>query len=298
MESKQISKWLDNTFSKEQLDLLPSELLNKNRILSKVHDIKGFIENCELKSQNVKKAGQHRLDDWEKGWSGKGVYYSDDEYNNLPYYFKNNGYVRLDGTVFKDIEGFAEVDFLRSLQLIIFKSFLGLTSSKSIVEYGCGTGSNIDFIRKNLSVPYKFYGTDWAKSACIKLIENKILDSKCVFQVNYFDKNTFKSPEESYIAFTNASLEQAGNSYEEFIDYLINDTPCEMGIHIEPIRELLDLSIPLNLQSHKYEQQRGYLENFMSVLKRKRLRIIQSIDYGIGSHFINGYQVVVWIKDD
>ena len=131
--------------------------------LEEVIDIKNFINHIYSKSLNFKVAGSNRINDWEKGWSGDGVYFSDDKYNNLPYYFKNNTHIRLKEKVYKDINGFAEVDLLRAFQLFIFNTYLPKFNCSTICEYGCGTGSNISFLRENLT-EIEFYGTDWAKA--------------------------------------------------------------------------------------------------------------------------------------
>jgi hypothetical protein len=296
MASKNLKEWLTSTFTKKEISLIPKKLLNKAISLSLVQDIQSYILECKKKSKHFKVAGACRKDDWEKGWSGDGVYNLNDEYNNLPYYFKKNQYVRLNGKLFKDENGFAEVDFLRALQIIIFKKYLPLVKVKAIIEYGCGTGHNIQFLRKNLSNRYKFFGADWAISAKKKLIENEILLRGGAFLVDFFNPHTYRAPSEPYIAFTNASLEQTGANYKKFMNFLIKDYLCQLGIHIEPIRELLDTHNPLNRQSFEYQEKRGYLKNFISYLCKKNLDVKLAKDFGIGSSFLSGYQVVVWAR--
>jgi hypothetical protein len=216
MEEKKISEWLSQTFNNNEIKTAPKWLLEKKRKLRKVANIDKYIEDCIKESENFKVAGEHRKEDWEKGWAGDGVYYSSDEYNNTPYYYKKNNYVRINGHVYEDIDGFAELDFLRTLQSIVFNKVLPNINSKAIIEYGCGTGSNIDFLKK-IFPNYTYYGSDWAESGCKKLAYNNILEIKNIFCVDYFKTETFMSPTEKYIAFTNASLEQAGNRFENFI---------------------------------------------------------------------------------
>ena len=260
-------------------------------------NIEEFIIKCDEETQDFKKAGKHRLLDWEKGWSGDGVYYSDDkEYDNIPYYFKKNTHIRVDNKIFIDINGFAELDLLRSYQIYVFKKYSKHFSVNNIIEYGCGTGSNIQHL-KHYFPKINFYGSDWALSACQKLVDNKILLDKRVFRVDYFEPKTFQSPTKSFIAFTNASLEQTSDKYKLFMDYLIKNEFCSGGIHIEPIKELIDITQPLNKQSFEYSKKRNYLNGFVEFLNSKSLKIIQATDYGIGSKYINGYQLVVWKKN-
>lgn len=293
MEEKKISEWLSQTFNINEIKTAPEWLLERKRNLKKVIDIEKYIENCKKESENFKIAGEHRKQDWEKGWAGDGVYYSNDEYNNTPYYFKKNNYVRINGDVYEDVDGFAELDFLRILQSIIFNKVICKNKAKTIIEYGCGTGSNIEFLKRILP-DYTFYGSDWAESGCRKLVQNNILQMENVFCVDYFKTDTFTAPAEKYIAFTNASLEQAGNRYENFIKYLNDDENCEIAIHIEPVRELLDITSALNLQSFEYEEKRGYLNGFFEFIKNLDCELILAKDYGIGSKYLSGYQVIAW----
>jgi hypothetical protein len=124
MRTYRIQEILKEIFSESQLFLLDKEVLDKNLLLEEVVDINTYIQKCNEETIIYKVAGEHRRQDWERGWAGDGVYYSDDEYNNLPFYFKNNSHIRIGLKVFKDISGFAEVNLLRALQVIVFKEFL------------------------------------------------------------------------------------------------------------------------------------------------------------------------------
>jgi hypothetical protein len=295
MRTYKIQEILKEIFSESQLSLLDKEVLDKNLLLEEVFDINAYIQKCNEETIVYKVAGEHRRQDWERGWSGDGVYYSDDEYSNLPFYFKNNSHIRVGLKVFKDISGFAEVNLLRALQVIVFKEFLSKISTRVCFEYGCGTGSNIQYLRRAFP-DLDFYGSDWVESACRKLIENKILDEEKCRLVNYFDVNSFSGAPIPYAAFTNASLEQSGDRFKDFIRFLVGNSMCLGGIHIEPVRELLDLSNPLNVQSYEYAEKRGYLTDFYQNLKQLDLEILVAKDFSVGSKYISGYQVVCWKK--
>jgi hypothetical protein len=286
---------LGETFSPFQRKLMPEDLRFRRLSLELVEDVGQFIRDCEIASSDFKVAGEDRYADWQAGWSGKGIANAGGEYDNLPYYFKNNTHIRVGKNIYKDIAGFAEVDMLRSLQAVVFSQYLSCFRAASIVEYGCGTGSNITFL-KALFGNYDFYAADWAISALENVVNKSILPKKNVFHTNYFDESTFTSPVSQFVVFTNASLEQTGSRYLSFIRYLIENKLCAGGIHIEPMRELLDLSVPANRQSFTYAEQRGYLENFSGIMQSLPIEVILAQDFGIGSRFISGYQVLVWIK--
>jgi hypothetical protein len=297
MKAIKVSALLSPIFTTSQISRIPLKIRDKDLLLAEVSDIDAYIQECRQVQHHHKVAGEHRWTDWEKGWSGEGVYYSKDEYNNTPYYFYRNTHLRVNNKVYEDISRFSELNLLRALQSIIVCETAEAIKASVIVEYGCGTGSNIQFL-KELMPNVDFYGTDWVKSAIEKLISNQILDEYHAFIVNYFDASSFWAPKDKFIAFTNASLEQSGSNFREFIDYLVDNEHCIGGIHIEPIRELLDLTLPLNQQSYEYAQKRGYLEGFYKYLQSLNIEIIQAKDYGVGSKYISGYQVITWRKNE
>jgi len=295
MEKISIRELISSCFSSDEIKLIKNSNLEKEFSVCKIFDNNNYILERNKETQNVQKSGSHRIKDWEEGWSGSGVYYSNDEYNNLPYYFKNGTHVRIKGNVYKDCDGFLEVELLRCLQEVVFNKFIKINNNfKGIFEYGCGTGSNIQYLKKIFS-SYEFYGSDWAKSACEMLAKNEILQRQNIFCVNYFDSTTY-SGGINYIAFTNASLEQTGNDYQEFMNYLFSNNNCVGGIHIEPIRELLNLNSELNKQSYLYSEKRGYLTNFLHFMKKAPIKILEAKDYEIGSKYLSGYQVLMWVK--
>ena len=294
MQPVDLRQLLSLVFSPTEIPLISPEIINKSKRLDEVTDVASYIDWCHSSTIGFKLAGPERKSDWENGWAGGGVYYSDDEYNNLPFYFKKNSHIRAAGKVFKDVDGFAEVDLLRALQSVVFLKHCP-KQAEAIVEFGCGTGSNISFLKKIL--PGKnFYGADWAKSACEKLVENGIVSPSNVLRIDYFDEATFTAPQKPFFAFTNASLEQSGAAFQPFLKFLVSSQTCLGGVHIEPIRELLDLNCQLNQQSYKYARARGYLTGFVDFMLGQPISILEAKDYGIGSMFISGYQTFVWTK--
>jgi hypothetical protein len=291
-----VAQFLAPTFGAERVGILPDRIARKRLLLQEVTKIDEYIQQCNQDSVTLKTSGEHRKSDWELGWSGHGIYSGGGDYDNLPFYFKNNTHIRANGSAYKDLSGFAELDILRALQAVVFHEALAVFRVRAIFEYGCGTGSNIQFLR-DLYPAFDFYASDWVVSARENLLRRGLVIPEQVFILDYFDSTTFVGANQPYVAFTNASLEQTGDRFEPFIDYLIGHTNCVGGIHIEPIREILDLSNPLNRQSYDYAQRRNYLKDFSVVMSKKSsIKIIDLTDFGLGSRLISGYQVLVWEK--
>jgi hypothetical protein len=92
-------------------------------------------------------------------------------------------------------------------------------------------------------------------------------------------------------------LEQVGENYEKFVQYLLNNKPAVV-VHIEPIPELLDSTKLLDYLSiqymHKRKYLRGYLTYLESLEKQGKLKILEAKRSGIGSFLIDGYSILVW----
>lgn len=284
---------VNGIFSKDQMQKIDDQWLNQSVHLNEVIDLQKFVDDCELESKNFKTAGPERKSDWEFGWAGNGVTNDSKDFPNIPYYFKKNKYIRLGDRVFEDISGYTELRLLRMLQDIAFEA-VDLSEVASVIEYGAGTGHNLVYLKKRISK--NFYSADWAMSAVESMVTNGVVEDENSFRVDYFDNTTYQAPRESYAAFTNASLEQAGEHYKEFMNYLLTDPNCRVGIHIEPISDLVEPNSQLNIQSKAYCEQRKYLTGFYEFMKQQRVEIVLAHDFGIGSRFLSGYQVLVWRK--
>ena len=150
---------------------------------------------------------------------------------------KKNTHIRANGKVYRDVSSFTELFILRAIQEISISRIISRDSKLSFIEYGCGTGHNLEFLKTKFKY-LQYFGADWTESACERLFNRKVLGKQNIFQVDFFKPTTFKSPPTEYVVFTNHSLEQAGAKYKEFIEFLISDENCLGGVHIEPMREL------------------------------------------------------------
>ena len=280
-----------NIFSDDEIKKISKKWLNSEVDLVEIEDQDEYIEDCDIKSNTFKTAGPERLKDWEWGWAGNGVTNESRDFPNIPYYFKNNKFIRIGPKVYEDHSSYTEIRLLRMLQDIAL-SKIELQRVNALIEYGAGTGHNLTYLSEKIDK--NLYGSDWAIPAVTNLVEKKIVKNGRAFRVDYFDKTSFQAPDEKYVAFTNASLEQTGENYEEFMNFLINDERCQYGIHIEPISDLIAPSHKLNIQSIRYAKRRKYLEGFYSFMKMQPVQILFAKDFEVGSQFISGYQVIVW----
>lgn len=289
----QLKHYLADTFNNHEFKSIEPRWLISEVHLKEIFDLDAFIKNCEFESQNFKIAGPSRKKDWEWGWGGDGITDEFPNFPNIPYYFKNNTHVRLGQKVFEDHTKLTELKLLRMIQDIGF-SHVQKIDFEAIIEFGAGTGHNISYLKSKLSKI--FYGADWAQASVDKMVKDEIVEPGRSFCVDYFTPSSFVEPKETYCAFTNASLEQAGSQFKEFMNFIIESPNCRAGVHIEPIGDLIIPNTVLNRASIQYMKKRGYLDGFYKFMKVQNIDIICERDFGLGSKFLSGYQLIVWKK--
>jgi hypothetical protein len=252
-----------------------------------------------LLSDHVVYAGKHRLEHWEEGWGQNFSQLNDKtEIKSItPHYFGKYDVVRINQRFIKPLKKNFEQNSLSVIQDWLFDKYL--KKSENIYEFGCGTGHNL-FRARAVNRRADIWGLDWAASSqkIIRKLAHEGFDKKLFAKrFNFFnpDKN-FKLGKNSAV-YTVAALEQTGEDYKKFIDYLLKNKP-KICFHIEPIGELLDKNNLMDFLSIRYFERRKYLSGFLNYLEelqgRKKIKIIKAQRSYIGSLFIEGYSVIAW----
>ncbi len=251
-----------------------------------------------LKSNSIVRAGAHRYDDWEKGWTenAEAMKSTQDMNHLLPRYFHKIDIVRWKQEWIKPLTQRFEYEMFAALQYWIFDKYL--RNCGAVYEFGCGTGHNL--LRAMEVNPHaKFWGLDWTKASqdVISTLQEKGLENIFAHRFNFFEPDYAFDFETNSVAMTIASLEQTGQNFRPFIQYLLDKKPS-LVIHIEPIAELLDESHPLDKLSIEYFRKRNYLDGLLSFLEKLesdgKIQILRKSRSWIGSFFIEGYSVIVW----
>jgi len=253
-----------------------------------------------LLDPSLQQSGEHRLNQWESGWGENLELFLQNPSNVdliIPRYFNKYGAVRWRGKFIRPVSEKFEYHSLAIIQDWLFDKYL--RDAASIYEFGCGTGHNLLRARE-VNSKASLFGLDWAVASqqiIDRMAQNKIdLDIKGK-NFDYFnpDASYCLSPES--IVYTVASLEQVGQRWEKFVEYLIENRP-KLCIHIEPIAELLDSNRLIDFLSIEYFKKRKYLSGFLSGLRQLesegRVKIHLAQRTNIGSLFIEGYSIIVW----
>lgn len=259
----------------------------KYRYLNKKEEEQAIIQIMEiLLDKSIPFSGAHRKKQWERGWAE-----NLESGNGVPKYFGKYPVHRLNGRLIKADKNW-EIEQLHHLVWELTKKYF--RGNNNIYEFGCGVGHNLWVMHEYLRVAWpstKMWGLDWTKSGT-EFVKDMGFDSK-VFD---FFKPDHKFKLDGGVI-TVAALEQTGEGYKPFVDYLLKNKP-DVVVHIEPIPELLDSTKLLDYLSIQYMHKRKYLKGYFTYLeeleKKGKIKILEARRSGIGSFLIDGYSVVVW----
>ena len=258
-----------------------------------------FICEVLLHPRELIKAGSHREQEWEKGWSenAKAFAASRNISDIYPHYFGKYPVGRWRGDLVKPVSADYERLMFAVIQDWLFDMYLKDTNA--IYEFGCGTGHNL--LRARAANPRAaLMGFDWAESSgdtIRSMREAGILDNVFFSRFDFFNPDATVAFSPNTGVYTAAALEQIGNKFEPFLQFLLKKKP-KVCVHIEPIAELLDETKLLDYLSLEYFKARNYLFGFLTRLreleKEGYITIHRAQCTHIGSLFIEGYSVVVW----
>ena len=142
-------------------------------------------------------------------------------------------------------------------------------------------------------------GLDWTKASqnIIKEINELGINNKITgYNFDYFNPDYNINIAPNSAIFTCASLEQIGNNYKGFIDYLLAKQP-DLCIHFEPEADILDKNSLVDKLSIMYFNKRKYLNGLLSYLHQLqdegKIEVYSQRLWG-GSYFIEGYPAIIW----
>lgn len=296
--SKQISDILGKTNLPEFVENRLKKKSLEYEFLTEDEYEKYLLHVLDVLFNPIIRSGEHRLSQWESGWDENFDEFSRTKNTDLliPKYHGKYNYVRWMGNIVKTISP----NFDYNIHINFVDSVIGsnLNGIENVYEFGCGPGYHL--LRMSNERPdLNYYGLDWTVSSqnIIKSI-NQILDKN--IQSHNFDffspDNNFKIKNNSLV-YTVAALEQVGNKFDKFIDYLV-EQEVELCVHFEPISELLDENKLLDYLSIKYFSNRNYLNGFLPYLEKLesdgKIEILDKRRINSGSYFIEGHSLVIW----
>jgi hypothetical protein len=246
----------------------------------------------------IVRSGEHRITEWESGWNENFEQFLSTKNVELlvPKYHGKYNYVRWMGEIVRTVS--PNFDYNIHINFVDSVIESNLNGIKNVYEFGCGPGYHLLRMSDN-NPDLNYYGLDWTVSSqnIINTI-NKTLDKNIqAYNFDFFTPDNNFKIEDNSLVYTVAALEQVGNKFKNFVDYLIEQSP-DICIHFEPISELLDETKLLDYLSIKYFNNRNYLNGFLTYLEELELEgkieILNKRRINSGSYFIEGHSLVVW----
>jgi hypothetical protein len=254
----------------------------------------------QLLNNDIEFAGKHRLEKWEKGWRENFELLKLEKNVNslIPKYFNKYDIARWKGNFIKCKTEYFDYKLHIILVDAILHQYVG-TNYDNLYEFGCGPAYHLlRFGHFNPEI--NLIGLDWAEASqkIIKEINELGINNKITgYNFDYFNPNYDINITKNSAIFTCASLEQIGENYKEFVDYLIAKNP-KICIHFEPSSELLNENSIVDKLSILYFEKRKYLKGYLTYLKQleqeNKIEIIKTQRLYGGSYFIEGYPVIIW----
>jgi hypothetical protein len=242
-------------------------------------------------------SGEDRVDEWNKGWNQnlEKFKHSLDLEDLIPHYFKKYDLFQLNSSIKKALSENIELKILRMIIGEISVKYLN--NVDQVYEFGSGTNHNLIEINRWIKHK-KYYSLDWAEST--GEIAN-ILRSELNYPIE-FQKFDFFNPDfnlnilDKSAILTVAALEQVGENYKEFINFIISKKPS-LVILIEPFG--MDFKNDyFSYLKLLYRVKRNYpitlLQYLDSLEKTQKIKIRCRINTGVGSKYINPYQIVIF----
>jgi SAM-dependent methyltransferase len=245
-------------------------------------------------------SGKSRHQDWEKGWGENLRAFKESNYDPValvPKYMHKFTTRRLFSQYIEPLDKDFEVHFYTVYRQYLFRTYLA--SSNPVFEFGCGTGYNL-VIMARLFPEKRFMGLDWSGNA-VKFVET-ISGSLGLNRLegrlfDYFSPDdSLEIPENTAIITLN-SMEQLGNDYGPFLEFLLKKKPA-LCINSEPFVEMYDEGDLLDYLAARYHRRRNYLTGYLPALKKLeeegKIEILKEQRVASGNLFHEGYSLVVW----
>jgi len=235
---------------------------------------------------------------WEKGWGenleelvSRGISVE----NLKPKYFRPNKFLRYNKSLVVTDNLSLEYDLFTLARQILFRKYL--SPFDDIYEFGCGSCQNL-LMLLHLFPHKKLVGLDWAAPS-VEIA--KLIAKHHSREIGGISFDMLDPPQEVILkphsaVFTVHALEQIGNRYEKFLDYLVS-SKASMILHYEPILEFYDENNLLDYLALVYSQKRNYLSGFWTALCRlrdqKKIEIIEARRPFLGG-MIHEASVIAW----
>ena len=202
-------------------------------------------------NSDLKISGPQRKLDWERGWDENlEEFKQSNDLNDLIPKFVKGTYIRFQGNYIEPESNSFETEFVIVLRYYLFDKYYKNISK--LYEFGTGTGLNLVAATK-IFPEMKLVGLDWANSSIdiISALKEKLKINVSGRRFDLFNPDDKYKLDEDCGILTVGTLEQLGENFKPFINYLLKNKP-KICIHMETIYELYNPGDLLDYLAIKY----------------------------------------------
>ena len=252
-----------------------------------------------IDAPELKEAGQHRADDWERGWQenyDEFVRANFDRRALVPKYYKEGVPVRLNGDYVRPSQADFVYQFTDLFREWLYREFLA--PFDTVHEFGCGTGYNLVQLA-GIFPDKSLFGYDWARPSQ-RLLQTAAQHLGLKLQGRHFD---FFNPDAAIefgantAVLTFGALEQAGSNHGAYLEFLLARRPA-LCVDVIGIEELYDDGDLSDYLARRYHRRRGYLAGYLSRLQdlaaAGRIKIHSIHHQRFGTLYDDPHSYVVW----
>jgi precorrin-6B methylase 2 len=240
-----------------------------------------------------------RTADWENGWAAQlseCIERGFVDESLIPKFIHNGQPMRVLGEYVETTNAMFEADWVKFLRTWFLAKYF--SEMDFIWEFGCGTGHNL-LAAARMYPNARCVGLDFSRSA-VHLVRQMADRQNVQIEAAQFD---MRRPDENVAmpenagVFTFGSVEQLAGDIKPFLEYLAKNKP-RVVVHVEPVAHLYDPDSAFDRLAIQFQQKRGYSPNLIAELKQmehwEQAQILKVRRTGVGSLFMEGYNVIVW----
>jgi len=263
----------------------------RERILAQVAE--------HVDSDRPTRVGEHRAELWESCWSDNLQKFIDagcDPEKLVPDFIKPGQPIRLKQDYVIPANPRFELDFFAVCRAFLFDRFF--REAQAVYEFGCGSGFNLLALARQ-QPGKKLCGLDWSRSSneTLNLVGRKLGLDITGRRFDFFQPDFSLELGARAGVLTMCALEQVGARHGAFVDFLLAKRPA-ICVNMEPLLELYDEANPVDALAIRFHRKRGYLEGFLTRLRRLagegRIEILEERRFYFGSIYHEGYSYVAW----
>jgi len=244
-------------------------------------------------------AGVNRQAEWETGWRENLQALREGRQPEalVPRYHGKHELVRWNQNIVRPLT--ERFDYKIHCLVVDWAIETWLSQVDTIMEFGCGPAYHLLRARR-FNPTARLVGLDWVPTTqlIIKEVVKLGIETNIVGRhFNFYDPDNLVGMTNNTGVLTVAALEQVGDRFEVFLQWLIERRPA-VCVHLEPIDELMDEDSLLDQLSVLYCRKRKYLRGFLPRLRELeahgKVEIIEAKRTYSGSYFLEGHSLVVW----